>query len=339
MNEMEESKISVIIPIYNGERYLHDCFESIKKQTYSNLEIILVNDGSTDNSKDICEEWAKNDSRVKVYNNKNNGVSYSRNFGIDKATGEYIIFIDCDDFIEKEAIETLMKNIKENDLILANYYKYYSNKKVIKNPLIPTKNYSKREFINEFWDLYNAYIISSPCNRLYKNDILKQYNIKFKLDYNLGEDLIFNLDYIERCNTICVINKYLYNYRYTENSLTTKYRENYMEIQLELNKYIKDFLTNNNCYNEECQKQIDRNISNIIISGIQSLFLKTCMLSNKEIENVLLKYLSIKEIEVLKKVNYKEFKLQFFKKMIENKKVKTIIIYSKLKETIRRLVK
>lgn len=333
-------KVSIVIPIYNGENYLEKCLESIYSQTYPEFEVILVNDGSTDNSKEICEKWTKKDNRFSLYNNENHGVSCSRNFGIQQATGDYITFVDCDDFLAKDTLEALLETATQGyDLIIANYAKYYAEHKIKPNVDIATKAYTKQEFLDTFWELYNAFVINSPWGRLYKTKILQSENIEFPIDYNLGEDLIFNLQYIEKSNTFYTINQPLYYYRDTANSLTTKYNENLLEIQLELNKFIKDFLIRNHAYQEKAQKKLKEDISNIFISSVQNLFLPSCPLNNKQRKEKLEEYLQRQEIEVLADVSYAEKRVQLFKKMIEKKKIKTIILYSKTKEKIRKLVK
>jgi glycosyltransferase involved in cell wall biosynthesis len=333
-------KISVIVPIYNGEKYLDRCLKSISIQTYTDFEVVLVNDGSTDGSREICENWTKQDERFCLYNNENHGVSYSRNFGIDKAIGEYILFIDCDDFIEKDTLQILQGATNQKyDLVIANYYQYHSQKEIGKNVEIPTREYSKKEFLNSFWNLYFSYIINQPWAKIYKTSIIKNEGIRFPIEYELGEDLIFNLQYIEKSSHFYTYNQYVYFYRETDGSLTSKYRENYLEIQLQINECIKQLLIRNDCYDQESQEQLNKNVCNILISSIQNLFLPTCKLSHKEVKKKLKEYLSRQEVEKIKQVQYSEKRLQIFKKMIEKKKVKTIILYSRLKEWIRKIWK
>ena len=127
--------ISVIIPIYNSEKYIKKCIESIINQTYKNIEVILINDGSTDNSEEICNQYASEDGRIKVINTTNKGVSASRNIGLKNATGDYISFIDCDDYVDKDLYLDVITTIKEHkdiDLI-----KYQFSLKYILTPLFP----------------------------------------------------------------------------------------------------------------------------------------------------------------------------------------------------------
>ena len=125
-----EDLISVIVPIYNVEKYINRCIDSIIEQTYTNLEIILVDDGSTDNSGSICDEYAKKDNRIKVIHKENGGVSSARNVGLDTAIGQYITFVDSDDYIEKKYCEILLKTLKKQkaDCVACGYNRIYKNK-------------------------------------------------------------------------------------------------------------------------------------------------------------------------------------------------------------------
>lgn len=123
--------ITVIIPVYNVKSYLSKCIESVKKQSYKNLEIILVDDGSDDGSFSICKEFSKKDSRIKLYRTENLGLSHARNVGLDHASGEYIVFVDSDDYIYEDMVKTMISKSENADLVICNYEKISdSNEKV-----------------------------------------------------------------------------------------------------------------------------------------------------------------------------------------------------------------
>ena len=192
--KFEEEKISIIIPVYNVEKYLRKCVQSILNQTYSNLEILLIDDGSTDESGRICEELNKNDSRIKVLHKKNGGVSSARNLGIKRATGKYLIFIDSDDYLEKNMIEVLYNNLRNNnvDISICEYYMDYGNSEIEK------RHDNAEEFILNKEDFYkyildNKYFGGYLYNKLIKRELI--YNEKsiilFDENIHICEDLLY----------------------------------------------------------------------------------------------------------------------------------------------------
>lgn len=176
--------ISVIIPIYNVEKYLKKCIDSIINQTYKNLEIILVDDGSPDNCGKICDEYAKKDQRIRVIHKKNGGLSDARNAGIDIAKGKYIAFVDSDDYVEKEYIEIMYKELKKNNvkIVQCGINKISDNEEIIDN-----YGYLKDELINSqriMEEKYTKYPISNVVawNKLYDIDLFK--NIRYPVRKN-----------------------------------------------------------------------------------------------------------------------------------------------------------
>lgn len=338
---MKSPKVSIIVPAHNAEKDIKRCLNSIINQTYKNIEIIVINDGSKDNTQKIVESFKNKYNNIILINQENRGVSQSRNIGIDRSTGDYIMFVDSDDFIENTMVALLLNN-KDNDLVISNYRRYYNKNKIINNISIEEKEYDIDAFLQNFWKLYNAYIINSPCFRIYKRKIIDSNKIRFNPKYELGEDLIFNLDYFNYCKKIYVTKHYLYNYTYTGNSLTNKYRKNYLVIQFQLIKYIEKFFKYNNQLNKKNKKEIDKITCDIIISSIQNLFLSSSNLSYNQIKTELVQYVNLKETEKFKNVIYNEKRLQFLQKLILKKKINTIIIYSEFKEmlkSIRKVVK
>ena len=204
-------KVSVIIPVYKAEYFLDKCVSSIINQTYENLEIILVDDGTPDNSPKMCDEWAKKDKRIKVIHKENGGASSARNKGLEDCTGDYIYFCDSDDFIEINCIEKLVDKIKDNDVVIMGYNKVNGDKITAK---VYNDKLSQNEFISEIiheWDFGLLW------NKLYKKEFIKsKFNEKFKI----REDLLFNSEYFKNVKKIGLINEPLYNYIDNPNSLT-----------------------------------------------------------------------------------------------------------------------
>ena len=209
-------KISIIIPIYNAEKYLEECLDSIKQQSYKNYEVIMINDGSTDRSESICRKFLEDD-RFQIVNQKNKGVAISRNVGLTMAKGEYILFVDSDDWLDNNMLNELINNAGDDELLCVGYYNAYENHKlqVTNGKNIVIKQDLKKSIMND-----NNIIGGYLWNKLFDLNIIKQNNIKFDKDINYCEDLIFVLNYIRFINRIRYISKPLYFYRMRKTSIT-----------------------------------------------------------------------------------------------------------------------
>ena len=246
-------KISIIIPIYNVEKYLDYCLKSIIEQTYKNLEIILINDGSTDNSLEICYKYKKIDKRIILIDNKNHGVSYSRNKGIDVATGKYIVFVDSDDTIDKNYIFELVNANKDNfyDIVMVNFKDVFiknDEKKVEYNNI--NVNLLSVRFFDDYY--YIKSIVRSPWGKLFKRDIIEKNNIKFPVEISLGEDYVFNMQYYRFVKHYRYVNKHLYNYFHRNRKCLSKgYTIDSFDKQIEIIKKQKEFFKLYNIRNDE----------------------------------------------------------------------------------------
>lgn len=210
-------KLSVIVPVYNSEKYLSECLDSILNQTYTDIEIICVNDGSTDNSAKILEEYAKKDSRIRIITQENKGVATVRNVGLQNAQGEYITYVDDDDIIENNTYEEALKYINEADLV------HFGIK------VFGDSNYAQRRDDDNYYKIkykglqkLNRKIIlnsdASVCNKIFKKSIIEENNIVFPDGLNY-EDAEFYLKYISCVKTAYYIDKYFYRYRRSGNSI------------------------------------------------------------------------------------------------------------------------
>lgn len=241
MNDIDKT-VSVILPIYNVEKYLERAVESVSNQTYNNLEIILVDDGSTDSSGKICDDMSLRDNRIKVIHKQNGGISDARNVGKRVATGHYILFIDPDDFINEKMIEILVNNIQEYDADVSccQYMNvYYNNSFPQYSDVRIKKLINREEFLKEY--LYDTYITASVCTKLMKREISD------KIDFPVGkvyEDAFYHLELVKTADRFICITKPLYYYYHRTNSITTKpYRkENMYAIEAYNNflRYIED---------------------------------------------------------------------------------------------------
>lgn len=210
-------KISIIVPIYNVESYISKCIESIINQTYENIEIILVDDGSKDTSGHICDKYAEKDNRIKVIHKENGGLSSARNAGLDICSGKYIGFIDGDDWIAHNMYELLISMIKEFncDIAICGYRETIESKECF------TLRKLKNVYLdnNSLWEEIFGKLNNAAWNKLYKKDLIG--NLRFPLNIIHGEDLIFNLLYLRKCKNGAINRTECYNYLKRENSITT----------------------------------------------------------------------------------------------------------------------
>ena len=210
-------KLSVIVPIYNAEKYLQRCLESICNQSYNNLQIILINDDSSDNSIKICKEYQLKDNRIELYNQKRAGVSAARNKGLSKADGEYVTFVDADDYLELNAYEIVMNSIDDVDAVFFAYKEYYDKENTFRE-MKPTLSGT----VNSKEAMYQCFLpvgyFTSVWNKVFKTEIAKL--VKFNIDYAISEDEIWLVEIINKIKKINLINLFLYNYVQIDDSTT-----------------------------------------------------------------------------------------------------------------------
>lgn len=252
-------KFSIIVPVYNVEKFLRESLDSIVAQTFSDFEVICVNDGSTDNSLDILNEYAKNDSRFKIISQENQGQGVARNNALDIAQGEYLLFVDPDDFIELNTLEVLYNKFEETDVDIIqfdyktcredgtrkrvetfkNRLKKYFNYSIINNQVFNWHEIKKKNLEKMFlvvWD------------KSYKTSFIKEHSIKFAPN-KIGEDQIFTLKATFLANKILYVNKSFYNYRKRIGSALNNLSEDNFCV-FENIKLLKDFLVTNNLFGE-----------------------------------------------------------------------------------------
>lgn len=254
--------VSIIVPIYGVEKYLKKCINSILEQSYLNLEIILVDDGSKDKSPTICDEFEKIDNRIKVLHKENGGLVSARKAGVENANGEYIQFVDGDDWIEKEMVATLVQKALDSqvDIVMCNYYEVrkYKNKH---NLLIKEGIYEKK--------IYKQYISSHSLfggssnphfkfgiepvvwNKLFKRDILVYFEKQIPNVISYGEDVACTMPILLNSSSMAVIDQCLYNYRIHSESMSKAYNENQTIDTIYLINYLKEVYGKNE--DLECQ--------------------------------------------------------------------------------------
>lgn len=205
-----EEMISVIVPVYKVEKYLDRCISSIANQTYKNLEIILIDDGSPDRCPQMCDEWEKKDSRIKVIHKENGGASAARNAGLKAATGQYIAFVDSDDWIEPDMYEKLYKLIVSSEAQMALcQLTLNENKKVLSNKDIEGEKLSTKDLLDQFFRLKGGENPHSVLNRLIKRKLLQDFHF---LENRMNEDVLANYLISQKCDCAVVTTKGLYHY-------------------------------------------------------------------------------------------------------------------------------
>lgn len=324
-------KISVIVPVYNIEIYLNRCLNSIINQTFKDIEIIVVDDGSTDNSSNICKQFAEIDNRIKIIHKENNGLGLARNSGLDISIGDFVTFIDGDDYIENNALQLLYETAtKQNcDIVYGGVYYDYKNKIIKKNNVNSLKVWNSENKIKLFLlgligtmpeSTKNTEYEVSVWKSLYRKDIFDRYNISFVSEREfISEDIIFDIDYIQHTNKIAMIPECIYHYCINDNSLSKIYRKDrfdkniilYNELNRKLSYIFKEY---------EYQIRMDRFLitkARICINAIYNSNDKDKkdsiikILNNKQIEEILARY----DINRLPK------KLSIFVKAMKNKNV------------------
>ena len=279
---MESDLISIIVPVYNGHKYLKNCLNSILNNSYKNIELIVVNDGSTDESDVICQEFVNKHSRVKHYSKKNGGIVSARNFGLEKANGKYICFSDQDDEVPVNSYELLYENILkyQAQMCIGSYQILYERKKIdcfslknegvystkeeiINNLIIPTienvnRTIDNRNYKNVRWNIWNC---------MYERQYLKKFNIKFFKYIDYEDDLLFNLEVYKNIEKISYTNMIVYYWRKNLKSTSNskRYIENYWVKASKLKEYYLTVLT-------KCQL-IDKNYRYFISRINERLFL------------------------------------------------------------------
>lgn len=240
--------VSIIVPAYNCIESLECCVGSIRQQTYTNFELMLVDDGSTDGSGELCDKLAAEDTRIRVIHKPNGGVSSARNAGIDAATGGYITFCDSDDYLEPDYLEALIQAAESNPDCGHIWCCFQTVTGYQKENAAPNYTSAKSLLcytLQDYMSLHEMWLDAEPWNKLYRTDIVQTAKVRFPEDLSLGEDWLFNLAYIDASanEKIVVVTKPLYNYmRGNDESLDSKYRKDLLDIYRRLNDTCLSYL-------------------------------------------------------------------------------------------------
>ncbi|GAA0768001.1 glycosyltransferase [Clostridium subterminale] len=243
-------KISVILPSYNVEKYIGKCIDSLINQSYENIEIIIVNDGSTDRTLEVAKEYSKVDSRINIINQENKGVSCARNNAIKKSTGSYIIFIDPDDYLHEDFVKSLYDRLVESnsDLTICGHTKVYDN--LYKTKSKTSKTIFKGDEIFKEYFIGESTLTVLMCDKIFKSKIIKENNIYCPEEVTSGQDQVFILEYLVYCNSVSTIDNNYYYYYQRVGSKSKRYEYHIFERTITKLEYLKRILVENSLYDK-----------------------------------------------------------------------------------------
>ncbi len=329
-------KLSIIIPCYNIQKHIENCIDSVLSQTFADFELILLDDGSTDQTLDVLKEREKKDQRIKVFTHANRGVSYTRNKGIELAAADYIMFIDGDDWIEDNMVDLLIEPESPTDIMRVCGMVNERNGEVIENSVLAAIIKKKKlEFDqNQLMTLFPSSILSSPCCKLYNKKILLKNNIIFDESISYQEDLKFNLEYLQNITLIKIIPEFKYHYVEHETSSSSRFHKNLNESIHIISKLLIAFPNY-----EKSQKSVQ--IFNIdqILKLISNYLHKNSTYTLKEkyngITQILNSNLFRDSEEVIMKMNLGKA----LKVLLKSKNVLGIIVYFQLNKILNSISK
>ena len=314
---------SIIIPIYNCDKYLSKCLDSLINQTYRNFELILINDGSTDKSGSICDEYKKKDSRCVILHKKNGGVSAARNDGLKIAKGKYVVFLDSDDYLDNNYLEYAMCIFNNYNIELLNtgfYSEVEVNGNRVYDLIIADEKYykNKNELRKDLVYLWDKHMLYNVWNKVYLLSVIKNNKLMFP-NYSFGEDMSFNIMYLSYINKFYNSNKCFYHYiKEREGSITSKYNSELFDIRVreyyQFNKYFEE----NGLSKEEYLEFSSRRFIERVLGCIENICGSN--LSSKDKRN-----------EIKKIVRHELISKTLFVAKLNSKKIKIMMIPIRLK--------
>ena len=285
--------VSIVVPVYNGEKYVRTCLHMLQQQTLRDWEVIFVNDGSADNSGAVLEELAATDVRVHVYHQQNGGTARARNCGLEHVNGKFVTFMDCDDELEPEMYETLVRLIEDTgaDMSVCGYY-FKVEQDVggeIKTAYLEEKTYpdcvlkSREQIREKLIDLWDKDMLHNVWNKVYRMGLIREKGLRYRDGHVYSEDRVFNRLFLENCESLAVTGKCLYYYvREHAGSTSEKYWENYFDIRRK--EYIeqREHFEHMQLWNEASREYVCREFVERIAGCIENVFHAEDSLSPKE---------------------------------------------------------
>lgn len=291
--------ISVIVPIYNAEKYLHRCIDSILAQSYTDFELLLIDDGSPDNSGAICDNYAAKDGRIRVFHKENGGVSSARNIGIKYAIGDWISFIDSDDYVNCDYLYELYKYHISADLIIGSFQMVGTNIEDFYG-IIPVNSFTRTQFKDMLVLYGGGENLGCACFKLYKRDIIRRYNILYNDNISASEDWLFTLDYLRYIHTICTSDKPNYYYERSNSESLSQHNRDFDSYFYAMEQF----------YNKVAEVEQD-----LGVDGLDSIYIDV-------IRNFIRK--QVKYLYFNKQIAYNE-KISKIKKLLNNPYVQLVL--------------
>lgn len=339
-----EIKVSLVVPVYNAEKYLAKSIESMLSQSLKEMELILVNDGSKDNSLAICEEYAKKDSRITVINKKNEGACIARNTGIDIAKGKYIQLADADDYIDNNMLEEQYNLAEKTNAEVVMCGMKFDVHQKDGQVVISEAHYkdmvlnSQEEIKPIFMDLFDNLLFNYTHNKLYNAEFLKKNNLKFIEWLPIDQDTNFNIDVFKVLNKLTISSKAYYHYVKTfEETIVTRYHANKFKVRTFRYDRLKELLENWGIYNDENKKKLASMYIHHVIECFEIYNHNKCDLNTKEKKQEIEKILNTKQVkecmDILDNTNSRYTNLVY--KFMKNNNINMIYLVSKIKSIIR----
>ncbi|MCR5557151.1 MAG: glycosyltransferase family 2 protein [Butyrivibrio sp.] len=288
--------VTIVVPVYNGVPYIQHCVEQLKAQSYTNIEVIFVNDGSKDDTAMVCSEAIKGDNRFLLINKENGGTSTARNAGIESAHGKYIAFFDCDDEYDSEMISILVAEMEKHnaDMVSCGYFFKVQCKDDV---YLEEKSYPSRFFPNfeamkyEYVDIWDSDMFYNIWNKLYRMDVIKANNLRYRVGHVYTEDRVFNRAFIKVCKGIVLIDKCLYYYvRERAGSTSERYWDKNFEVRVKEYNELKEHFKEMDAWDEKSREYVSREFIERVAGCIENVFHADKQLSTKQ------KYTLIKEM-------------------------------------------
>lgn len=285
---MANPTVSVIVPAYNAEKFIESCVESILRQTYTDFELILVNDGSKDSTSAICHRFAEQDRRITVIDQENGGASSAKNKGLSIAKGSYVEFVDADDIIDQTYMEQLLRGTAEDkaDLCVGNMAFVILDKGELvlsrPTPKLHEGMFTLKEYLSYYKEYMPHAIVGSPCNKLFRRSIIEEHHLRFDETTKNNEDTWFNLEYLRCCKKVFVSASPFYRYINHQNgSASRKYIDNVIEIYIETYRRSTAFLKEAEMY--DCNAQFCKSyFIGLCIGALNGIVLQATQYTKKE---------------------------------------------------------